>query len=302
MPTSGPHVRDRTLIGILFMCTASSLFPVMNGLVQVLSPRYPSEQIVWARVISHLLFILVLFGPRFGLVSLVRTTQPRWQVLRSIILLMSTFMFFHGVKHLELAKAASISFTAPFMVALIAWPMLGERMTLGRLTAVIVAFLGVLVVIRPGSDVFQWASLLILGSAACYALYQVVTRRVAGHDRPETSAVYSALVGTLVMSMLVPFVWAPILSWADAGLLFSLGILGGLGHYFVARAMTCAPANIIAPFGYWQMVGSVIVGFLISGALPDVSTWVGAAIIVTAGLYIAWRETRPRPAVSAERA
>ena len=299
MPTAAPQAHDRVLLGILFICLASSLFPVMNGLVQVLSPRYPSEQIVWARVISHLLFILVLFGPRLGVVPLVRTTQPKWQFLRSIILLMSTFMFFHGVKHLELAKAASISFTAPFIVALLAWPMLGERMTLGRLMAVIVAFAGVLVVIRPGSAVFQWASVLILGSAACYALYQVVTRRVAGHDPPETSAVYSALVGTLVMSMLVPFVWAPIQSWADAGLLFSLGILGGLGHYFVARAMTCAPANIIAPFGYWQMVGSVIVGFVISGLWPDLSTWIGAAIIVAAGLYIAWRETRPRPAAAA---
>ena len=295
MPTAAPQAHDRTLLGILFMCTASSLFPVMNGLVQVLSPRYPSEQIVWARVVSHLVFILVLFAPRFGLVPLVRTTQLKWQVLRSVVLLTSTFLFFNGVKHLELAKAASISFTAPFMVALIAWPMLGERMTLGRLMAVTAAFLGVLVVIRPGSDVFHWASLLILGSSACYALYQVVTRRVAGHDPPETSAVYSALVGTLVMSMLMPFVWSPIQSSVDAGLLFSLGILGGLGHYFVARAMTCAPANIIAPFGYWQMIGSVIVGYAVSGLLPDLSTWLGAAIIVAAGLYIAWRETRARP-------
>jgi drug/metabolite transporter (DMT)-like permease len=181
------------------------------------------------------------------------------------------------------------------MVALIAWPMLGERMTKSRLLAVIAAFLGVLVVIRPGTDVFHWASLLILGSSACYALYQVVTRRVAGLDRPETSAVYSALVGTLVMSMLVPLVWAPIRSWSDATLLFSLGILGGLGHYFVARAMTCGPANIMAPFGYWQMVGSVIVGYLVSGLWPDISTWIGAAVIIAAGLYIAWRETRPRP-------
>ena len=295
MPTAAPTAHDRTLLGVLFMCLASSLFPVMNGLVQVLSPRYPSEQIVWARVVSHMVFILALFGPRFGIVPLMRTTQPAWQFLRSIILLMSTFMFFNGVKHLELAKAASISFTAPFIVALLAWPMLGERMTASRFLAVALAFAGVLIVIRPGSDVFHWASLLILGSAACYALYQVVTRRVAGHDPPETSAAYSALVGTLVMTALMPLVWSPILSWSDAGLLFSLGMLGGLGHYFVARAMTCAQANIIVPFGYWQMVGSVAVGYAISGLLPDLSTWIGAAVIIAAGFYIAWRETRPRP-------
>jgi drug/metabolite transporter (DMT)-like permease len=299
MATAAPQVHNRTLMGILFMCLASSLFPVMNGLVQLLSARYPSEQLVWARVVSHLVFILALFSPHFGIVTLVRTTQLRWQVLRSVVLLTSTFLFFNGVKHLELAKAASISFTSPFMVALIAWPMLGERMTLGRLAAIVTAFTGVLIVIRPGSDVFHWASLLIVGSSACYALYQVVTRRVAGHDLPETSAVYSALVGTLVMTAMMPFVWTDIHSWADAALLFSLGILGGLGHYFVARAMTCGQANVIAPFGYWQMVGSVIVGFLVSGLLPDLSTWIGAGIIISAGLYIAWRETRARPAAGA---
>jgi len=295
MTLAAPQAPNRTLLGILFMCAASSLFPVMNGLVQVLSPRYSSEQLVWARTASHLVFILALFGPRFG-IALVRTTQPKWQILRSVILLMSTFMFFNGVKHLPLAKAASISFTAPFIVALLAWPMLGERITPNRLLAVAVAFLGVLVVIRPGSELFHWASVLILGSATCYALYQVVTRRVAGHDPPETSAVYSALVGTLVMSAVVPFVWTAPVSWTDAALLLSLGVLGGLGHYFVARAMVYAQANIIAPFGYWQMVGSVIVGFLVSGLMPDLSTWIGSSIIICAGIYVALHEARPRPA------
>jgi drug/metabolite transporter (DMT)-like permease len=205
------------------------------------------------------------------------------------------------VKYLPLAKAASISFTAPFFVALLAWPMLGERMTSNRLMAVIVAFLGVLAVIRPGSEVFQWASLYMLGSATCYALYQILTRRVAGHDAPETSAVYSALVGTVVMSVVAPFSWTPIASWGDTALLFSLGIIGGTAHYFVARAMVYAQANIIAPFGYWQLVGSVIVGYIISGYLPDVLTWVGAGIIISAGIYIAWCETRVRAVASPQR-
>ena len=159
-----------------------------------------------------------------------------------------------------------------------------------------------LVIIRPGTDVFQWASLYMLGSAICYALYQILTRRVAGYDSAETTAVYSALVGTVVMSIVAPFVWTPIASWTDAGLLFSLGIIGGTAHYFVARAMTYAEASIIAPFGYWQLVGSVVVGYVISGYLPDSFTWIGAGIIMCAGSYIAWHETRSRPAVSAQRA
>jgi drug/metabolite transporter (DMT)-like permease len=287
-PAAARH--NRVLLGILCMLLASSLFPVMNGLVQVLSARFGTEQIVWARAASHFVFILALFAPRFGL-ALVRTATPGWQILRSAIHLCSMIFFFTGVKYLPLAKASSISFLAPFFVALLAWPILGERMTPGRMGAVVVAFLGALVIIRPGSAVFHWASLLMLGSALCYALYQILTRRVTRLDSAETSAVYSALAGTVVMSVVVPFAWTTPATWTDAALLFSLGIIGGLGHYFVARAMTYAQANIVAPFGYWQLVGAVIVGYLISGYLPDAFTWIGAGIIVCAGVYIAWCET-----------
>jgi drug/metabolite transporter (DMT)-like permease len=302
MPPAAPPVApNRTWVGILFMLAAASLFPVMNGLVQVLSASYSTEQIVWARAASHFVFVLALFLPPLG-VAVARTRAPKWQIIRSMVHLMSMLFFFTGVKYLPLAKATSISFTAPFIVAVLAWPMLGERMTRSRIAAIAVAFLGVLIVIRPGTDVFQWASLYMLGSATCYALYQILTRRVAGYDSAETTAVYSALVGSIVMSIWVPFVWTPIASWTDAALLFSLGIIGGTAHYFVARAMTYAEASIIAPFGYWQLVGSVIVGYVISGYLPDSFTWIGAGIIVCAGSYIAWNETREKPAVSVQRA
>jgi drug/metabolite transporter (DMT)-like permease len=280
---------NRTLLGILFMLLASSLFPVMNGLVQVLSERYTTEQVVWARSASHLVFVLALFAPRYG-AALVRTSTPGWQIVRSAVHLGSMICFFTGVKYLPLAKASSISFLAPFFVALLAWPLLGERMTAGRMGAVIVAMLGAVVIIRPGSEVFHWASLFMLASALCYALYQILTRRVTRTDSAETTVVYSALVGTAVMSVVVPFVWTPIAGWADAALLASLGIIGGTAHYFVARAMAYAQANIVAPFGYWQLVGAVAVGYLISGYLPDVFTWLGAGIIVCAGVYIAWCE------------
>jgi drug/metabolite transporter (DMT)-like permease len=291
MQPAALQASDRTLTGILFMLAAASLFPVMNGLVQLLSARYGTGQIVWARAVSHMAFVLGLFGPRFG-VSLFITRLPRWQILRSLTQLVSTTLFFTGVKYLPLAKAASISFLAPFFVALLAWPILGERVTPNRIVAVIVAFVGALIIIRPGSNVFQWASLYMLGSAVCYALYQLLTRRVAGYDPPETSAVYAALVGSFVMSLALPFMWTAIASWRDAALLFSLGVVGGTAHYFVARAMVHAPASIIAPFGYWQLIGSVVVGYLISGYLPDAFTWIGAAIIICAGSFIAWSETR----------
>jgi drug/metabolite transporter (DMT)-like permease len=155
--------------------------------------------------------------------------------------------------------------------------------------AVIVGFVGVLIVIRPGAAVFQWASLLIVGSAGCFAMYQVLTRRVVGYDAPETSVVYSALVGSLLMSVVVPFFWKTPVSLADVLLLGSLGVLGGLGHYCVARAMTYAPANFLSPFQYWQMVGSVAVGYFLFSEMPDTFTWLGAALIIAAGVYVGVR-------------
>jgi drug/metabolite transporter (DMT)-like permease len=279
------------LLGVLLMCTASTIFPVMNGLVQVLSRHYPSEQLIWARTAGHLLIVLALLLPRYG-TAVARTRRPGAQVVRSCMLLTSTTLFFFGVKGIPLAKAACISLMAPFFVTLLAWPMLGERIRPFRLAAVLVGFLGVLVVIRPGSEVFQPASLLIVGSALCYALYQVYTRGVAGQDRPETSVLYSALVGTVVMSAVVPFAWRTPASPLDALLMGTLGLLGAAGHYCVARAMTYAQANTLSPFQYWQIIGSVLVGYVVSGLFPDAQTWAGAAIIVAAGVAIALTAAR----------
>ena len=283
----------RVLLGIFFMCLASTLFPIMNGLVQVLSDRYSSPQIVWARTASHLIFIAVLFLPQFGF-RVLGTNAPKLQLARSFCLLSSTLCFFHGIKYLELAQAVSISFITPFLVALLSWPMLRERVSLARFVAVVVGFAGVLIIIQPGGDLFNWASLFIVASAGFYAFYQIFTRRVAAYDLPETSAIYSALVGTVVMSVWVPFEWTPVQSAADAGILISLGILGGLGHYCVARAMTYAPANVISPFHYWQLIGAVVVGYFITLKFPDATTWLGAAVIISAGLYIGYRETREK--------
>jgi len=296
-----PARPDRTIAGIVFMCMAGSIFPLMNGLVQVLSKSYESEQIVWARVTGHFVFMLALFAPRFGL-GILSTNRPALQLGRSTVLLMSTLCFFTGVKYLPLAQATAINFTAPFMVVLLAWPFLGERIGMARLMAVAVGFVGVLVVVRPGTQLFHWASLLIIGSSFFYAVYQIFTRRVGASDRPETSAIYSAMVGTVLMLPLLPFIWRTPASLTDGLLLGSLGVIGGVGHYLVAKALASAPASVIAPFMYWQMIGSVVVGYLLSGHVPDAATWGGAAIIIAAGIFVGWFETRRPPPVSPPRA
>ncbi|CAH0157932.1 DMT family transporter [Roseomonas sp. CECT 9278] len=283
----------RLWLGIFFMCVATTAFPIMNGIVQVLSRTYPSEQIIWARTAGHLAVVLLLVVPRYG-IEVLATKRPAAQISRSLLLLGSTTLFFFAVKDVPLAKAASISFMAPFFVTLLAVPMLGERIDAKRLGAVIVGFCGVLVVIRPGSEVFQPAALLIVGSAFCYAVYQVFTRKVAGIDRPETSVMYSALIGTVVMSFVAPFVWIMPHSMTDLLLHLALGLLGAGGHWCVAKAMTYGQASVISPFQYWQMIGSVLVGYVVSGLFPDATTWVGAGIIVACGVTLAVAESRRR--------
>ena len=279
----------KPLQGIIFMCMAGCLLPMMNGLAKLMSQGYSSEQVVWARTLSHLVFVLALFVPQFGW-KVVRTRRPVQQFMRSCLLITSTFLFFSAVKVVPIAQAASISFMAPLIVILLSGPLLGEKVTRPRVVAVIMGFVGVLVVIRPGAAVFQWASLLIVGSATCYALYQMLTRRVAGADAPETSAVYSPLVGSALMSAIVPFSWTTPGSFTDVALLASMGVFGGLGHYCVARAMSCAPANFLSPFQYWQMVGSVTVGYMMFAEVPDAFTWVGAGLIISAGMYAGLKE------------
>lgn len=293
-PANGTPPVYRPFLGILFMCMAGLCLPAMNGVAKLMSQSYSSEQVVWARTLSHLIFMLALFVPRTGW-RIVLTRRPGVQFIRSCVLIASTFLFFSAIKFVPIAQAASISFTAPLIVAILAGPMLGEKITLARVMALFVGFAGVLVVIRPGADVFQWASVLIVGSASCYAVYQVLTRRVAGFDAPETSAIYSALVGSILMSAVVPFSWKTPESLTDVLLLASLGVFGGTGHYCVARAMTYAPANFISPFQYWQMVGSVTVGYLMFSEIPDLFTWVGAALIISAGLYIGIMGQARRP-------
>ena len=199
---------------------------------------------------------------------------------------------FVAVKHIALGKAATIQFVTPFIVTLFAWAWLGERLVAARIAAVCAGFLGVVVVIRPGVGAFQWWDLLPLAGATFYAAYQVLTRLVAGRDPPETSVVYSALIGTAAMTVFLPFSWTTPDNAFDAIVMASFGILGGVGHYCLARAMRHAEASVISPFNYWQIVGSSLFGFVVFGEVPDRHVWIGAALIVAAGIFMAWQERR----------
>jgi drug/metabolite transporter (DMT)-like permease len=283
---------QRILAGILFMCGAGLLFPVMSGFAKFLGESgYNSLQVSWARAFGHIVFMLAFFVPRFGL-RMLRTRRPLIQLLRSSMLFGSNATNFFAITFIPLAKTASISLMAPLLVVPLARLILGERTTRARMMALVTGFVGVLIIIRPGTELFHWASLFAVASALGYAIYQVLTRRIAGIDPPETSTIYSSVVGAFGMFLVLPFVWRTPESLRDIAFFCSLGVIGAVGHYLVAQALTNAPANIIAPFQYMQLIGSVAVGYFFFGDFPDFLTWVGAAIIVASGLYIGWSQTR----------
>jgi drug/metabolite transporter (DMT)-like permease len=173
-------------------------------------------------------------------------------------------------------------------------PLLQETVGWRRWGAVLVGFAGALLVIRPGAGLADPAVLLLLMSSFTYALYQIATRWVGRHDNAATGIVFSALVGSIAMSLAMPFVFVMPQTLLDGLLFCSLGLLGGIGHYLVIRAFQLGRAAVIAPLGYVELIGSAALGYLIFGHFPDLSTWAGAGVIISSGIYIALRERRLR--------
>ena len=285
---------DRNLLlGIGFICLSALTSPLMNGFAKLLGETYSSMQVSWARAFGHIIFMLAVFLPRFGM-RMLRTRRFKHHLLRSTCLFVSNLSYFFAITFIPIAKAASINMIGPLIVAGLAWPMLGERTTAGRVVAVMIGFVGVLVIIRPGSEVAHWAAFFVIFSAFTNGLYQIFTRKIADTEAPETSAIYSSIVGAFGMLLVLPFIWKTPVRLIDVGMFCSMGVLGALTHYFVALSLKFAPANIVTPFSYVQLLGSVLVGYVMFDNLPDAMTWFGAAIVVATGLYIGWTQTRRR--------
>ena len=275
------------------MILAVSLLPAMNAIAKSLIFEFPIWQVVWARFLGHLLWMTLLFAPAAGF-ALFRTVNRRAQVTRSLIFFASNALFITALPHVKLATASAIMFTTPFIVTALSGPLLGERIGPWRWCAVAVGFAGALVIIQPGTDVFNAWTLLTLGSACCFGFYQIWTRKLATRERPDTLIVYTALAGAVSMTLVAPW-FSEMPTHAGQWLAFAgIGLLGGLAQFFVIKALQHGPASVISPFGYAELLSAVAFGYVVFGNLPGPSTWYGAALIMAAGLLIVYRE-RPRP-------
>jgi drug/metabolite transporter (DMT)-like permease len=281
--------RRERLVGVALMCGAVMCFAGLDACAKWLNQSIDPLMTTWARYMGSVLVVSALLNP-WTVPGLLRTRRPWLQAGRSALVLVSTILNFFALQYLQLAETVSIMFATPFLVALLAGPMLGEWVGPRRLVAISVGFVGVLIITRPGIGGMHPAAFLCVVAAVCYALYGISTRILAAHDPSATTMFYSGVAGVVVLTPALPLIWTTppsILVWA---LMLLMGAFGALGHWFLILAHARAPAPLLAPFIYSQIVWMVALGYLVFGDLPDRWTLAGGSIVIASGLYLLYRE------------
>jgi len=279
------------LTGIGLVSLTYLLFSLLDGSAKWLVGGMPVIMVVWLRFVTHVLIAGAVLFPLRGS-SLVRTRYLRWHLLRALMLVAMTGINFWALQYLQLTVTSSIFFTVPLIIAVLSAPLLGERLDRGRWAAIITGFVGVLVIVRPGSADFHPAMLACVVNAVLYALFMLMTRRLAAYDSPETIQYLPAVGAAILLAPFAIAAWEWPDTWLEWTVACLLGVLGGSGHYLLALAHRYAPAGVIAPFLYQQVLYMALFGYLVFGDVPSAAVWVGAAIVIGSGLYLFSRERR----------
>ncbi|MBT3399051.1 MAG: DMT family transporter [Rhodospirillaceae bacterium] len=271
------------LTAIAIMCLASLCFITMHGFIKTVRGDVPIGMIIWSQYTIQAVLLTALLAPRLR--SLVTTRMLGLQVLRALALMAAVSGMFVAVGLMPLADAITIAFVAPLMITAAAAFFLKERVTPGQWLAILVGFGGVLIVIRPGTSIFEAASLVPLGAAVSVALYQTLTRPISQVVKPVSMLYMATLVGLVVSALALPFVWeTPDLT--QTAYLGAAACLGAAAHFLLIRAYHAAPASVVAPFAYTEIVWSSAIGFAVFGDIPDSATLIGAAVLIASGLYL----------------
>ncbi len=274
--------------GITFLLLSVFVFTLMDATAKYLGEFYAPAQVVWARYIGNLTVLALYY--RHNFFPSLRSRQPMVQFGRALCQLASVSLFFTALQHIGIAEATAIMDMNPVLITLGAALFLGEPVGWRRIAGIVAAMIGAMIIIRPGMGVFDAAAILPLIGAFTYAAGALLTR-VVRTDSLATSLVWTVLVGSIASSAVVPFFWQPI-QWEHLWAFVMIGILGAISQALLIHAFSLAEAGAIAPFGYTGLVWAALWGWLFWGVLPDRWTVLGAAIIVAAGMYIWYRETR----------
>ena len=282
--------------GILLLLTATFFFMGTNVFIKFLTDELTVFQITWGRMLFHwLIFLPLFFLPRYR--GAVRPKRPALQIIRSAILYCTNTLFFSSLFFLTLATSASIMYAGPLILVILSFLFLGEKVGPRRWSAVVVGFLGVIVIMRPGDD-FQLAMLLPLAASVTYAFYQLTTRVIAADDDPFTTMFWTPVVGIIAASILMIFYWRDPSPMAWLWLVCS-GFTAGAGQFLFIIAFSRSEASLLAPFGYSTLLWAALAGIVVFGNYPSGMTVLGAGIVMVAGLYIWWRERQINAAAKA---
>ena len=262
----------------------------MDVIAKYLSSDISFLQITWARYFFTVVFALP-FMFFFFRKNLTWTTHPKLQTLRGLLLFFANILFFYSISIISMAKALTLAFVAPLITTALSPFLLNEKVGFKRWSAVIVGFLGSLIVIQPGFIEFNLATIAGLGTGFFYGLYLIVTRKLHTSDNPLLTLLLTGVVGLIIGSFIAPFVWIK-LSLNQWLLLALMGVFACLGHFFLILSLKFADASKLAPFGYFEIVTNIILGFYFFGDFPDYWSWLGLFIIVSSGIYISFREQK----------
>lgn len=286
---------DKPLFGVLLILLSGMVLASQDGLSKYLSSLSPVLLVIWMRYVVQLGLMIAIFAPKKGL-ALVKTQRPWLQLARGASLVGLSLLFFSSLPFLPLGEATAVLFLAPLFVVICSAVFLKESVQPLLWISVVIGLCGVLLIVRPGGALFTPAVLLPLAAAGCFALYQLITRRLSQSDSTATSNFLTALLGTLVTSALVPFVWETPQSLGHWLALAALGGCAMLGHLLLTQAYHYASAATLAPFTYVQIVFAAVVGFFAFGHIPDQWAMLGMAVIVGSGLLMALAYRRPAAA------
>ena len=273
---------------ITFNLLAWIMLPIMDGFAKYLSADLPVFQITWARYFFTVAFTFpIMFF--FYRNQLKWSDKPKLQIIRGLILLIANICFFYSISVISLAKALTLAFVAPLIVTAFSPMFLGEKVGFRRWSAVIIGFIGSLVVIRPGFVEINLASFAALGTGIMYGFYLIITRKLCTSDNPLLTLLLTGLVGAIIISCVMPFVWVQptINQWS---MMAAIGVFACIGHLFLILSLKYADASKLAPFSYFEIITNILIGYYFFGDFPDKWTFLGLAIIVMSGIYIYQRE------------
>ena len=274
---------------ILLNLSAWTMLPIMDGIAKYLSSSLPVLQITWARyffTVVIILPIMVLFFKK----NLKLSEKPKLQIIRGVLLFFANILFFYSISQISLSKALTLAFIAPLIVTIFSPIFLNEKVGFNRWGAVMIGFFGCLIVIRPGLIDFNLATFAALGTGFMYGFYLIVTRKLSNVDNPLLTLLFTGIVGAFIGSFAIPFYW--VMPSSDQWLfLFLIGFFASIGHLLLILSLKLADASKLAPFGYFEILPNVIIGFYFFNNVPDIFHLTGLVLIIGSGVYIFKKES-----------